>query len=181
MNVYFVEKRLEEGGPPLVHALRDAMQSYLPHTRLLPTALERENQFFLKSSESVVWGYVFFHPPVPEDGPKVKREMAKRMETFGPFFYPCVFFPAGLAGAFPFFDLPSTARFFEYLHLSDPSQKAIALREYAAPKERTVGEAAAVRKKVIFAEPDFRGQARLSRQELSELIELSLQLKKSPG
>ena len=140
---------------------------------VLSLAYDRDNQFFLKSpEEGILWGRVFFEPLSHANIQILRKEIDHQLQSFRQKVRPYVFFPSimkdvsGLAGK-----LSGKPLFFEYSLLRSESGCAVALKEWVfalqAQKPSASHDLQAYR---------FFKQARLSRDELSELMDLALEL-----
>lgn len=175
MNVYFIQGGEDKNKTDILISLKQAVRDRLPEADVDPIfslTYDNENQFFLKKSGEVVWGRVFYQPFCVRFAEMIQKELARMQQSLKQAIKLVIFFPTLTAGEDLLRKMPGNPLIFEYYFMQSKSGRAIAIREWSkegpAEKEMTPPQGAY----------RFFKQAKLTRQELSEIIDLSLELKK---
>lgn len=142
---------------------------------------DREDQFFLKSVQNfVLWGKVYFEIFTPEKAEQLKKEQAEMKHKFLQPIKLQVFFSEGGIDTARAEDYPE-ADYYRYSILQSAVEKAIMVERVSFEKKAmtvlpplpSLGEST---KRQDYR---FSKQSQLTRNELAELIDLSLDLKRS--
>ncbi len=171
MNVYFLAPSNDFKLEDMTWAIRHAMQQKFGWKRDLSFALEhdKEDQFFLKTPKQTVWGRVLQKATFPVIQ-NLRAEIRQLTNKIGPSLLVCFFFPEDPLGISHLFsDLPGAPWLFEYSFLQSAQGKGVVLRQWV---EETPAKVSITADAGLFSR-----QSSLSREELSELIDLSLQFK----
>ncbi len=172
MKTYFIRATAPSKG--VVESLKKAVLEYEhidDYDRVFALSYDREDQFFIKTGEFIVWSRVFNTPAGHQDLSELAKEIQRLQSTFNLPLRIFAFFQELTSGHGLLKALPGNPRCFQYSFLSSESGSALALKDLcqAAPK-------------VLPPAPEgFQVQStlpRLSRSEISELIEISLGIRK---
>ena len=179
MNFYLIEKTEEKKRPELFSAIKQFLKERLSgaiEDPVLQLAYGGTNPFFLKTPAGILWVRVLEETLTAEGVPALLQDLERVTQMFKQKVRFYIFAPAyaenlSMPGA-PAQEL----LFFEYFALRSRFGQGVALREWnlsflaqALPEVRASGPAPAL--------PGRLQNVRLEREELSELINLSLELK----
>jgi hypothetical protein len=183
MDVYFVKKNEEKSRTEVLVALKQALRERLPYAEVDPIfslTYDNENQFFLKGAGELIWGRVFHQPFCQRYGEMVHKELARLTQSFKQKIRATLFFPNLISGMEQLEKLPSGSSAFEYCIMQSQTGNALALRSFLSPKvEAPIKEELEEIKPKASVPEGYRffRHAQLSREELTELIEIGLELK----
>lgn len=181
MNIYFFDHGIEKNRAEILKSLRHAIQDQMPGAEIdavLSLAYDRDNQFFLRSSSGIIWGRVFYETLSHANIQTLRKEIDHLLQTFRQKLLLYVFSPSIFSEVSRLIEkLPGAPAFFEYSFLGSAHGRALALRERIfSPGKKEVSTPP-----VSSPKPEayrFFKHARLTRDELADLIELGLELKK---
>lgn len=192
MNLYLIEKDADKNRIEIFEAVRRGLQDLYPGSTPeshLTYETDRESAFFLRCTDRRLWGKVFYeslsHGALEALTFEIES-LPRPLQTF-------LFFPS-LARGVPecLAEIPGRPFFFEYCFLR-PSKAGqeegggLALRQWFSAHEEKAPDISKTRVSVLPKKTDsvtarevyhFYKQARLSREEFSELLEMGLDLKK---
>lgn len=142
---------------------------------------ERNNQFFLKGSSAILWVRVYFKPFSEQEAELLKTELQRLEQTLRQPIQPHIFSLADPAGESAPFDQGPAADYFCFHFIYSGAETAMVIEKSHFSKdeedENKVPEPVSF-KEILGAEGyRFSRQSQLSREELAELIDLSLELK----
>lgn len=183
MKIFSSYKELSKDQyPEVLNELRNISERQgqgLRRDSFLSLTNDREDQFFLKSVQNfIVWGRVYFEAFTPGKAEQLKIEQEEMKRRFLQPLKLQVFFNEGeidysSAGTYP------DADYFHYTLIQSPVEKAMIVERVKTPAFEG-GEASPGKETSKRASgPIASKQAQLSRNELAELIDLSLDLKRS--
>lgn len=163
-------------------AIRGAVERYwggLRSDSFLSITHESEDQFFLKSSQRfMVWGKILFEPLTPEKGLTLSREYDELSRSFAQPLRACIFF-SQQAQDFQPQGFPAETSFFQYTLIESKGEKAMLIKPVSFTRtEQTLPAALKMGKSALSEDRAFK-QPQLTQNELSELISLSLDLKRA--
>jgi hypothetical protein len=155
-----------EAREKVVEAIRELLIQHFPVSQEISTKEEKES-FFFKSGSQIIWGRIFFLKPAPQDAQVLQLELEGWKRRFGQEIQANIFYPAGEWGKEDLLSFPA-GDYYQYLLARAGGEKAVVLSKIFSPQSSKL------------ANPSFAGTSQpLSREELTELIDLSLDLKKA--
>ena len=183
MNFYLIEKADEKKAPELLSTIKQFLKERLSgaiEDPVLQLAYGGSNAFFLKTQASILWVRVLekslTHPDISglrQDFERVSQKFHQKIRFY-------VFAPGYEEDLKMTAMQPQETLFFEYFFLRSRFGQGVALRElkirFSAPPSPGDQETVPVFP-AAAAHERFRN-VRLDREELSELINLSLELKR---
>lgn len=182
MNIFFVEQPNQKKSQEVLLTLRQALKECIPQAETDPVfslAYDGEDQFFLKRRGEIVWGRVFYQTLSDAALSGIPEEIKKLSNTFKQTIRPHLFFPEERVKDQTLFSKVSgRPHFFKYDLLQSEIEKAISVREYFPLPEPKVSLVEEVKKPLPFNGYTFFKYARLTPQELSDLIDLSLEIRR---
>ena len=180
MNIYNIESRLDEANLEILPALlRQSLLENHPSAdfdMVFSLAYDTADQFFLKGAGEIIWGRIFIDAPSFKDIEKLICEISQLSEKFQRKLRPVIFIPPRFSEVFTLLGtVPGKPVFYEYYFLRAGSEQAVALKALSITAKGHEEESFA------FAEKpqnySFYQYARLNREELREIIDLSLEYK----
>lgn len=203
MNWYLIEKETEMNRGEIVHAVRRSLQDLYPGSVPASGPVSeptREDTFLLRFGNRQLWGKVFFEP-LSYAG---LESLTAEIESFAKPLRIFIFFPSlvkGISGCLA--DIPGRPHFFEYCFLRSPKQDprgegGLALQQWpsdddgktASPPSAMTASPPRLDTSIWLKNDDspqpretfrFYRHARLTREELAELMEIGLDLRKLPA
>ena len=180
MKVYFIRDNRYHRAE-ILNILKQTLRENALESEVDPVfslAYDRGNQFFLKTANEILWGNVFFEPFSYQDARALHQEMDRITKLFNQKISPYVFAVEFVSGGGLLEILPVKPHCFKFHFLDSVDGQALALDEWV-PDPQGVSQRQADGPARI---PDLKGyqffkQSQLTREELAELIELSLELK----
>lgn len=186
MKIYFEEAAhlktgLNSAPAEIQEGLKQALLQRFPSSRLdtvFALAYDRDNQFFLKADNEILWGRVLPEGLKSEHLHQIALEWEQYRMTFRQRVRLCLFFPFyNESGKI----LPADwqdACFFQYNFYESQEGKACLLKEWLTGESKQLIDFpfAASEKK---APAGLLSRAQLSRDEILELMDLSLELRRS--
>ena len=167
----------------ILQALRETLQDRSPGFQVDPVlslAHGREDQFFLKGpkGEGILWGRVFYGSLCPAAVHELEGEIVHLFQTFSQKVVPYVFFPSVLEEAGGSLEkLPGRPNLYEYSVFPAEAEKGIALRPWCR-RERAKTFAQDLGPQASGLRPGLKKVMRLTREELAELIDLGIDLRR---
>ena len=129
-------------------------------------AYDKEDQIYLKAGNGLVWGKIFFEKLMASDFSLIQHELENITQAFSRDVQPCLFFPDIDARADELLSKYFTKTLaYQYQYVESESKRGIAVKEKSGiivPAEQVM---------------DYSKMARVTREELAELIEISLSLR----
>lgn len=180
MKTYFVRPGQNHNSRALLEALRHAVierEMIQEYDTVFALSYDREDQFFVKTSETIYWGRLFTASAGYKDVTELSREMQKLMQTFNLPVKSFVFFPELVSGHGLLKALPGKPSCYEFSFLRSEAGSALALKELHVSAARVQPPADQAEAPLPPA-PRSAASMRLSRSEIAELMDLSLQLKR---
>ncbi len=180
MKVLFLENEAGINRSVIMDSLKQAIQERKPgfqNDAVFSLAYEREDQFFLKSPEAILWGKVYFEPPQENDLEVLKSELKKLSGIFRRKIIPYVFLADETSAWLGEFGQVAEDSFV-YGFVQSEGRRALMLRKVLSGQKAKQASSSEVKSKI-----DIQGKEKparpfqLSREELSELIDLSLELR----
>ncbi len=191
MNGYLIDSGCPKDAAKVTAGIHETISSLYPDIRVdSATSLNAQTGqvlFVRESSHERIWGRIFFEPlthllleTLAQNFEEVQRALKQwhgeelSLKAF-------VFFPSCVKGVPAFFSHFSPDwSFFKYCFLKSSDHEALALKEYPGAREAAPALPAPAAESFI-KEPDassrFFQQTGLSREELNEFLELTLELK----
>ncbi len=184
MKAYFIKPVRQEHSVFLLDALRQAVRERfkIHHTDpVFSLNYDREDQFYLKSPETIYWGRLLMMPLTYQNALQLDREFESISGRFQTRLCPVIFCPAvqsgiGILAAFKI--RPSC---FEYTLLKSASGTSLALRDIPLEEEGPNSVSSSLPVEKYKQSSSAEGQTRpplLSRSEIAELLEISLEAKR---
>ena len=173
MKTYFIKALPNHDSRTVFEALKHAVleaegiQEFDP---VFSLSYDRADQFYLKTPDAIVWGRIFNSPAGYREVSALSREMQKLLSTFQLPLLPYVFFQELSSGHGLLKALPGETKCFEFSFLRSENGAALALKDLHHHSPKVMPPAP----EPVQTSPAFR----LSRSEISELMELSLELKR---
>lgn len=184
MNTYFIEGGIAKSREEIWQSLRAALQDRFPQTEIDPAlslSYDRPDRFFLRGPQGIVSAKIFFEPLSHANVQGLRKEMDQWLHAFsGKKVFVFIFFPSCVDNLSRLIErLEGSPVFFEYTQLRSFSGPALVLnRKFYSQKAEKHLEA--LQKMTQPETYRFHQKARLTRDELQDLINLSLELKKIP-
>ena len=177
MKTFFIKAAQN---PELGTVLQALKQATLEHEEIsdydpvFSLSYDKEDQFFIKTADRIVWARVFPQSASYREISSLGREIQKLLDSFQSPVRPYLFFQEISSGHGLLKALPGQPQCFEFSFVKTEQGTALVLKDFhpsfrvapppaLAPEAQDASTAGSV--------------ARLSRSEISELIELSLELK----
>ena len=183
MNAYFVQGGIDKNRDEILKSLRSVLQDQYPQAEIDPVlslAYDRNNQFFLKSPQGILWGRVFYETLAHANVQTLRKEIDHLLQTFRQKVFPFVFFPSAVENLSGLIEkLPGDPVLYEYSGLRSHSGSALALVEKFFAADSRVSSLIPSKPPEPLQDYRFWRRSRLTRDELIELVDLSLELKKN--
>lgn len=183
MNFYLIEKADERNFPEILSTLKQFLKERLSgaiEDPVLKLAYDEGNSFFLKTHASIIWVRMFEESLKQEDLPGLSLDLERVCRMFHQKVRIYLFAPGYETGLKLAGEVSPEVLFFEYSFLKSRFGHGIALREAKIECSAPVlpDSHSGDRTSPPEASPigHFKN-TRLEREELSELINLSLELK----
>ena len=179
MNVYFLNPLSKTKPESFLFSLKNVLCQKMGWQRdpAFSLAYDSENHFFLKNSDGVLWGYIFHDFPTKSGMTQLADEAERLSNTFRHPVHPYFFVPVPDGLEMPVSDesFSMKVHFFEYFFLQSSKEEAVGIREisFLKPCFFQEGENHGTGEKNRISNP-----LKLTREELSALVDLSLQLKR---
>ncbi len=191
MNGYLVDSGCPKDFGKVTAGIHETISLLYPDIRVdRATSLNAKPDqmlFIREASQERIWGRIFFEPlthllleTLAQSFEEVQKALKQwhgedlSLKAF-------VFFPSCVKGVSAFFDhFPSHWSFFEYYFLKSSQHEALALKEYPSTHSPVPADASSpVESFIKMPESASRifQQSSLSREELNEFLELTLELK----
>lgn len=179
--MYFIEYGRKKTSHEIQGLIRRGLGEHFPEIRKaaeLPLGNEEGGRIFFQNPDRILWCRIFFHPLTQEDARSLACEIQTLKKTLRQEIGPYIFFPS-LKMDFQK-DRPAglSFRFFEYRCVRGETQEEILFTEYLMADPQLSSPAPPHRVPPSAKSHLFYEQARLSREELSELIQISLDFRK---
>jgi hypothetical protein len=182
MKVFFLESETRISHAAVIDSLKQAVQEKMPEFQndaVFSLAYEREDQFFLKSPETILWGKVYFDTPLHGDLENLKAELKKISGIFRRKVIPYVFLTnesSACAWLNEFGKIAESC--FIYGFAQSEGRRALTLRRISQERDPVIpAEAERENRGARQGRESSVKPFQLSREELSELIDLSLELR----
>lgn len=180
MKVFFLENETGISHATVLDSLKQAVQEKMPEFQndaVFSLAYEREDRFFLKSPQAILWGKVYFDTPLHSDLESLKAELEKITGIFRRKVIPYVFL-ADESGAWLSEFRKIAESCFVYGFVQSEGRRALTLRMISQEQERAIPPGDEEKGRSIRQSKERSIKPfQLSREELSELIDLSLELR----
>ena len=182
MKIYFPLQTIEPNRADILEALKTFMEKPFMDFEADPFSLltnERQDQFFLNGPDTILWGRVYFKPFSEKDAELLETELQYLEQTLKQPIQPHIFFLSGQRDPASFEKGPA-ADYFHYHFIQSGGEIAMVVEKIPFP-----GRESESAKPLDFSEEPgelsyrFSRQSQLSREELAELIDLSLELKRA--
>ena len=185
MKAYFIKPVRQEHSVFLLDALRQAVRERfkIHHTdSVFSLNYDREDQFYFKTPEMIYWGRVVMTPLTYQEALKLEREFETVRARFQTRLCPVIFCPSLQSGAGILAAFKIRPYCFEYTLLKSESGTSLALKDInlddpirsAVPPSPFVGKY----KPSTPVEGQNSRPPLLSRSEIAELLEISLESKR---
>ena len=178
MNFYLIEKAGEDKAAELLSTIKQFLKERLSgaiEDPVLKLAYDGINPFFLKTQAGIIWVRLFPEPLRAEDLPALGHELARASQMFHQKVRFYLFAPAYEQNLKVTAAVSQEILFFEYFFLKSRFGQGVALRECKV--ELSIGDAAPESSPSGSTRTARFKTARLDREELSDLIDLSLEFK----
>lgn len=181
MNIYFPIHEPEINRPQILQALKSLVEKQmfgLKTDSLVSLSHNRNDQFFFKTPHAMLWGRVYFEPFSENDVELLGFELKRLQQVLKQRIHAHIFFSEwemrNGGEEYPFAD------YFRYRFIQAETEKAI-LVEKVLPSGRDFKPD---REDVELQTPPlekyhFAKSSQLTREELAELIDLNLELKRT--
>lgn len=183
MKAYFIKTIRQEHSVFLLDALRQAVRERFKIHHVDPVFslnYDREDQFYFKTPEMIYWARVLMTPLTYQEAIKLEREFESVSARFQKRVWPVIFCPVlqsggGILGAFKI-----RPHCFEFTLLKSETGTSLALKDitFEGPAVYPSPKADAPRYKLNPPENTEMLPPLLSRSEIAELLEISLDFKK---
>ena len=182
MKAYFIKPVRQEHSVFLLDALRQAVRERFkihPTDPVFSLNYDREDQFYLKTPETIYWSRVLMTPLTYQDALKLEREFETISARFQTRLCPVIFYPSIQSGAGILTAFRIRPYCFEYTLLKSDSGTSLALKDltFDEPLSNVPLSLAAKYKLNSPAEGQTRPPL-LSRSEINQLLEISLEAKR---
>lgn len=182
MKTYFIRTPQTPQPRQVFEALRQAVierENVREFDSVFALSYDRADQFFVKANETIYWGKIFTGPAGFREISNLNREIHRLINTFQHPVMPFVFFQELTSGHALLKTLPAAAQCFEYSFLKSDGGTALALKDLHQKPLQVLppgeaGDQETVRKSYASS------PLKLSRSEMAELMDLSLDLKRLP-
>ena len=181
MKVYFPLQTIEPNRADILEALKKFTEKPFTEFKADPFSLltdKRQDQFFLNGPEALLWGRVYFKPFSEKDAECLETELRYLKQMLRRDIKPHIFFLAG-QGETVVVEKGPAADYFCFRFIQSGGEIAMVIEKVSSSQT----EREPLRSLDFSEEPQdfsyrFSRQSRLSREELAELIDLSLELKR---
>jgi hypothetical protein len=181
MKTYFI--RAGQNSKATMEALKQAVlehENIQEFDTVFSLSYDREDQFFIKTPEAICWGRVFGSAAGYREVTDLAREIQRLSSTFNLEVKPFIFFQDLTSGHGLLKALPGRPRCYEYSFLRSGSGSALALKDLSQMSAKVLPPTVSAEGNSMMPAETSRVSSsyRLSRSEINELIEISLQLKR---
>ncbi len=183
MNFYLIEKTGEKNPPELLQTVKEFLREHLPggaiEDPVLKLAYDGENPFFLKTPAGIVWGKVLEETLAADGLPGLRHDLEYVLQMFRQKIRFYIFAPDYEPGLNLGSLVSQETAFFEYFFLRARSGQGMGLREWKAAglEPAVLNRTKESSVPCLTPSSNVFKNAKLNREELSELINLSLELK----
>jgi hypothetical protein len=183
VKTYFI--RTAQNSRAVLEALKRAViehENVLEYDKVFSLSYDREDQFFLKTGETIFWGRIYASTASHKDVADLAREIQKVAGTFNLPLKPYIFFQELRSGQGLLKALPEHPRCYEFSFLRSGDGSALGLKDLNQAPPKVLPPLPDDLQSIL--PPDLCktvSSFRLSRSEISELIEISLELKHPKG
>lgn len=182
MNFYLIEKAEEKKKPELLSAIKQFLKERLSgaiEDPVLQLAYGGTNPFFLKTQAGILWVRVLEDALTTEGISALFQDLERVSQMFRQKIRFYIFAPHYAENLKRPCAPAQELLFFEYFALRSRFGQGVALREWNIPffQQTLLGTAPERAPRLPMTSPGWLQNVRLEREELSELINLSLELK----
>ena len=182
MKIYFPLQIIEPNRIDILEALKTFMEKPFTDFKADPFSLltnERQDQFFLNGPDAILWGRVYFKPFSEKDAELLEVELRYLKQILNRRIDAHVFSPAASEGSSASFDKGPKVDYFCYRFIQSAGEIAMVVEKIPfAPWKNEPAKSLDFSEEPGDSRYRFSRQSQLSREELAELIDLSLELKR---
>lgn len=183
MKAYFIKPVRQEHSVFLLDALRQAVRERFKIHHSDPVFsmnYDREDQFYFKTPETIYWGRVLMTPLTYQDALRLEREFESLSARYQTRLVPIIFCPSVQSGTGILAAFKTRPYCFEFTLLKSESGTSLALKDmtFEEPAVQPVSKADSSRYKLSQPQNTETRPPLLSRSEIAELLEMSLDFKK---